>query len=397
MSVRATLHIARMFARMIGRVPTSHLLYLLRRMRFEKPHAFAGQTRINTFFPPYPSQAFDRFCRAVIDRSRTPYSTYVAVTGRCPFHCAHCSYAGRRDRHLDTAQMLDVIEQVKRLGTCTLGFTGGEPLLRDDLEAFIRAAAPEMACVLFTTGYGLDRSRAASLAAAGVTCVTIGLESEQAAVHDAVRDMAGSFGQAQQAAEHCRTEGIYTAISTIATRERLSDGTLDRMYQLGCDWGMGEFRILAPVATGAWAGCGAAMLNADELRQLRALHIAYNKRRSGPAVACFAYLESEELFGCGAGFHHLFIDADGEVCPCDLTPMSFGSVRDESLVEIWRRMGAFFPTPRCGCLMNTLADRFERGDTSLPLPRERSEQLCASCTRGERLPEGYRRLLKKRP
>jgi radical SAM protein with 4Fe4S-binding SPASM domain len=31
------------------------------------------------------------------------------------------------------------------------------------------------------------------------------------------------------------------------------------------------------------------------------------------------------MFGCGAGFHHLFIDALGNVCPCDLTPLKLGN------------------------------------------------------------------------
>ena len=134
MSFAQPLMIARMFARMIGRVPPRHLWYLFRRLRYEKPHRFAGQIRVNTFFPPYPSPAFDRFCRAVIDRRRVPYSTYLAVTGRCPCRCEHCSYAGRPDRELPTTAMLDLIDQIKSLGTCTLGLTGGEPLLRDDLE-----------------------------------------------------------------------------------------------------------------------------------------------------------------------------------------------------------------------------------------------------------------------
>ena len=88
--------ILRMFSGMLGRVPVRHLWYLWRKMRNEKPHRFDKQVRINTFFPPHPSPAFDRFCKHVIARRRVPYSVYVAVTPRCPFTCDHCSYANRR-------------------------------------------------------------------------------------------------------------------------------------------------------------------------------------------------------------------------------------------------------------------------------------------------------------
>ena len=190
----------RMFARMAGRVPVAHLWYLLRRMRFEKPHRFGGQTRINTFFPPYPSPAFDRFCEAVIERRRVPHSAYVAVTGACPFHCEHCSYQGRSGDPPSREALLGWVRQIKGLGTATLGLTGGEPLLREDLEEIIAAAGPEMMTVLFTTGWGLDSARARRLARAGTGCVTIGIESADAGLHDGIRGLTGSFAQAEEAA-----------------------------------------------------------------------------------------------------------------------------------------------------------------------------------------------------
>jgi MoaA/NifB/PqqE/SkfB family radical SAM enzyme len=394
MRLARTALVARMFARMVGRVPARHLWYLFRRMRFEKPHRFGGQVRINTFFPPYPSPAFDRFCDAVIARRRVPYSTYLAVTGRCPYDCGHCSYAGRPCSEMSRDELLRVIGEIKSIGTCTLGLTGGEPLLRDDLPDLVAAAGPEMACILFTTGHRLDAARARQLADAGVACVTIGLESADAAEHDRVRGRAGSFVEAEAAAGACRNAGIYLAVSTIGTREKLASGELERLYQLAARWGAGEFRILTPIATGAWKGCGAAMLSPDEHRALGRFHEEHNRLADGPAIAGFAYLESDEVFGCGAGFHHLFIDAAGNVCPCDLTPLSFGDVKSESLLEIWNRMSAFFPAPRRGCLMQEIAGRITEARAALPLERAVSERICAACQPQGPLPEGYRRLMR---
>ena len=392
MTFAARLRILRMFARMVGRVPAGHLWYLWRRMRNEKPHRFAGQTRINTFFPPHPSAAFDRFCESVIRRARVPFSTYLAVTARCPFRCPHCSYAGRTGAEMTTEQMLDVIGQIKGLGTCSLGLTGGEAMLREDLARLVAAAGPEMATIVFTTGRGLDERRARELAAANVTCVTVGIESADAAEHDDVRGAAGSFDEARAAVAACHAAGVYTAVSTVGTRQRLREGQLDRMYDLARDWGVGEFRLLAPVATGALTGCAAAMLGDDEMRALADFHVTRNRRRGGPAVASFAYLESDDMFGCGAGYHHLFVDAAGEVCPCDLTPLSFGNVRDERLADIWSRMGAHFARPRCGCLMGALAGEIPPGAPQ-PLSPDRSAAICPPCDPDTPLPGAYKRLL----
>ncbi len=394
MGISRTVMVARMFARMVGRVPTRHLLYLYGRMKYEKPHRFAGQIRINTFFPPYPSPAFDRFCRTVTERRRVPHSTYLAVTGGCPFACGHCSYAGRSGQAMSTAEMLATIAQIKALGTATLGLTGGEPLLRDDLEVFIAAAAPEMACIVFTTGHGLDSRRAGRLRSAGVTCVTIGLEYADAVNHDRVREHRGSFAEAEAAAQACREAGVYLAISTVSTHEKLASGELERLYALGQRWGAGEFRVLAPVATGAWTGCGSVMLSPEERRALADFHCRHNRHATGPAVASFAYLESDEVFGCGAGFHHLYIDAGGQVCPCDLTPLSFGDVTGERLIDIWKRMGALFPAPRRGCLMGDMAADLRDHAKPLPLPPEVSTRLCGAHPARGPLPEGYRRLVR---
>ncbi len=392
-------------------MPAGHLWYLLRRMRNEKPHRFDGQVRINTFFPPHPSAAFDRFLSAVIERRRVPFSTYLAVTGDCPFKCPHCSYGRRPSGGLETSELLDVIEQVRAIGTCTLGLTGGEPLLRDDIEDLVAAASgasdtsvpsPKrgspgpMATILFTTGHGLTDERARRLAEAKLTCMTVGIESDDPDAHDAIRGAAGSFEQARQAVRASKEAGIYTAVSTVGTRERIASGELERMFDLAAKWGVGEFRLLAPVATGSAAGCESFGLSPSQQQALYDFHVAHNRRRPGPAVASFAYLESPDMFGCGAGYHHLFIDAAGEVCPCDLTPLSFGNVPDEPLAEIWRRMGEIFTAPRHNCLMREISPELASAAdeaASLPLPRERSEQLCANCARRHPLPECYRRLL----
>jgi MoaA/NifB/PqqE/SkfB family radical SAM enzyme len=386
-----------MFARAAGCLPASHLWYLLGRMRNEKPHRFGNQTRINTFFPPYPSAAFDRFLAGIIARRRLPFSTYLAVTGDCPYRCPHCSYGGRPKGGLTTRELLDIVGQACSLGACTLGFTGGEPLLRADLEELVAAASSgSMATILFTTGHSLTPVRARRLAEAGLTCLTVGIESADRGAHDEVRQVRGSFEEARQAVRVSKEAGIYTALSTVGTREKIASGELERVYALACQWGVGELRLLAPVATGSAASRGSIMLSPRERRMLYDFHVDHNRRRGGPAVASFAYLESAEVFGCGAGYHHLFIDAAGEVCPCDLTPLSFGNVTREPLAGIWDRMGGLFARPRRSCLMGEIAGKLEAapgGARGLPLPRAQSEELCASCAAGQDLPEGYRRLL----
>jgi len=384
--------IARMFAPTIGRLPLRHLWFMLRQFRAERPHRFGGTTRVNSFFPPHPSEAFRRFVDLAIHRRRAPGSTYLAVTSECPYTCEHCSYGGRPAASLPTDVWLDVIEQVKALGGYTIGFTGGEPLSRDDLPQLVAAVKPELASIIFTTGWQLDADRAARLADAGTDCVMVGIEYADPQQHDRTRGVEGSFETARRAIEACQAADIYTAISTIGTREKIATDELSRIYELGERWGVHEMRLLSPIPTGSGAKCKGFALSEQEKETLRRFHIERNRRGRGPVVAGFAHLESAELFGCGAGYHHLFIDAQGGVCPCDLTPVRFGRITDESLADIWQRMAEYFSLPRRGCLMERLGDQVSQAD-SLPLAHDQCDLSAVTRREGDPLPGAYTRIL----
>jgi len=288
--------------------------------------------------------------------------------------------------------MLEIINELKTLGTAIVGFTGGEPLLRQDLEGFLAAAKPELTTVLFTTGYQLDDARAKKLAETGVGSVVIGIESTNPKEHDLVRGKSGSYTEALAAIKACTNAGIYTAIETIGTREKIRNGELEKIYEQGRRLNVGEIRILSPVAVGLWAGCTEVMLRPEELTFLKEFHMRHNRLHNGPCVASSAYIESEIMFGCNGGYHHLYIDAAGEVSPCDLTPLSFGNVTKESLQDIWRKMGKYFLQPRSHCLMSDIATKINA--EQFPLTPDESRKIISDLDPQNDLPVLYQRLLK---
>lgn len=392
------LKLSPMFLKCIGKLPASHLWYLAKQFRNEHPHYHNGRLHVNTFFPPYPSKAFDRFLDSATKRKRVPYSTYFAVTDKCPFSCPHCSYGMHKKGSLDTQQAINVIEQIKSLGTITIGFTGGEPLLREDIVELVSSVGYETATILFTTGNRLTKELASQLMGAGLDCIMIGIESDDSTEHDKVRGVSGSFDEAMEAIALSLEAGLYTAISTVGTKEKINSGQMQKLARLAENRGVHEFRILEPIPTGSFSGQTDEVLSNDASKELAVFHKQWNRKNRGPAISGFSYLESDEMFGCGAGFHHLFVDAIGNVCPCDLTPLSFGNLFDEPLEKIWGRMGDIFDLPRCGCLMKDICSKtagLEYGQ-ELPLGIEKSVNLCQSICRKEKLPKVYKHLFKHR-
>ena len=72
-----------------------------------------------------------------------PYTLIAELTYRCPLRCPYCSnpldYAGRHNE-IDADTWLRVFEEAEALGVVQLNLTGGEPLIRDDLERLVEGA-----------------------------------------------------------------------------------------------------------------------------------------------------------------------------------------------------------------------------------------------------------------
>jgi MoaA/NifB/PqqE/SkfB family radical SAM enzyme len=384
------------FARCVGKLPLKHLMYMAKQLQNENPHRHDKKIHINAFFPPYPSKAFDHFLKAIFNHWRIPISTYFAVTDHCPYNCPHCSYGKHVRGHLNTQKAIEVIQQIKSIGTITIGFTGGEPLVRDDMVDLVESVGEDSSSVIFSTGYNLNKYLAHRLHQAGLDCMTIGIESDSPEEHDSIRGVKGSYETAVSSIMTSLEAGLYTAISTVGSRDKLRQGTLERLAELATRYGVHEFRILEPIPTGSFSGQANEILAPEESQRLAQFHKQWNRRGKGPSIACFAYLESDEMFGCGAGFHHLFVDAVGNVCPCDLTPLKLGNVLEEPLSDIWARMSQWFGMPRCGCFMKQVCTESDSllGVKELPLCRDMSERLCTQLKDESGLPKVYANLFK---
>ena len=240
--------------------------FSLLKFRNERPHWFQDQIRINSAFPPYPSQSFERIVDIIKNQKRLPHTIDFAVTSRCPYHCPHCSYGNRKKEDLSLNDILQLIQEIKDLGTAILGITGGEPMIRSDLEQIVAACSPELSTILYTTGFNFNKKRAEKLYDAHIGSVIVGIDSTDRLIQDNVRGEKGSLELGIEALKLCNEVGIYTGINTIATRERIQNGELERIYDLACSLEVGELRLNFPIATGRWARCTNEQLKSRRTR-----------------------------------------------------------------------------------------------------------------------------------
>jgi MoaA/NifB/PqqE/SkfB family radical SAM enzyme len=295
--------------------------------------------------------------------------------------------------------ILKGIRELQDLGACVLGITGGEPLLRGDLEKIIAAVDNRSSTILYSSGDGLTRQRAIQLADCGLNSAIISIDHYDPKKHDHQRRYDGSFQIAVKAVEIFSNLNVYTAATIIPTGDMTEEQNLLRYLDCAREWGAHEVRIGIPLPSGKLLRSlheGKVRLSRTDINRIKKIQINANSQIGYPNVMAFPIIEGLEMFGCGAGYHYLAIENDGNVIPCVLVPMSFGNIKDESLHAIWRRMHPIFNRAGGVCYISRAAYMIFRDfmdGSPLPLPPERSLAICRQVPveRNDPLPMFYKK------
>jgi MoaA/NifB/PqqE/SkfB family radical SAM enzyme len=352
----------------------------------------------NTFTPYFPSPAYDRFLQGTIDLCNgrpVPVVTNFAVTPRCCCSCWHCSFSDRSKQDvLGLAEIRDAIAQVQELGAAVIGFTGGEPLLRDDLEEMISSVGERSMPIFFTTGYQLQRQRIRALRDAGLKIPVVSLDHYTAEVHDRGRGREGIFDHAVRAIELFKEEGFYVAVSFVPDRALMDDTEeLYRTLAFFRQLGVNDMRLTSPILSGQLVARPEQLLSADNVRTIFEIQRHSTRTRGEPGVFAYDYFEGEQQYGCVAGYGYMFIDSQGNICPCDFAMLSFGNLLERPIAEIWQETSAHFRLPGLSCYANRSNDVIARSKPEQwPLRRQASQEILSACPPydPERLPAFFK-------
>ncbi|MBB6676036.1 pyrroloquinoline quinone biosynthesis protein PqqE [Cohnella lubricantis] len=282
---------------------------------------------------------------------KAPYALTAELTHRCPLHCAYCSNPlelQKRENELGTADWLRVLDEAAELGVAHVHFTGGEPLLRQDLEQLVRRARELGLFVnMITSGVGLTRERVRRLAEAGVDSMQLSVQASDGELSDRIAGIK-SHELKRRAAEWIKAEGIPLQANAVLHRHNLHQ--VEEIIDLCVSWGA-ERLELANVQYYGWAFANREYL-LPSLEQLQAAEAAYmrSKARLGGVIELIWIVPdyyAEYPKPCMGGWASISftVTPDGRALPCTaaagIETLRFDSVKERSLGWIWQESEAF--------------------------------------------------------
>lgn len=299
----------------------------------------------NLYQPPVPSARLIRhICRIAVQGNRPPRPTTctLQVTTHCQLNCAHCSAARFKTvqrEELSHEEWLSVIRQAENLGCYNIVFTGGEPLLRPDIFDLVAAVDREKAHpMMFSNGILLNETNVAKLQEAGLYSLFVSVDDPRPEVHDELRARPGGFDKTVEGIRQAVEGGILVGISTYATPEDVREGRPQQIIELGRELGVHEVTVFDTVPTGKLLPLEQdGLLTEADKDKLIAMQDEYNAKEGYPHVVTQAFVNGPQGTGCFAGHAQFYMTAFGDVTPCDFTPLTFGNIRDDSLLDIWNR------------------------------------------------------------
>lgn len=283
--------------------------------------------------PDEPSSARETFA-ARMERLGVPVAVTLQVTGRCHLCCLHCFQSHDPVDELTGDEVTRILLELRQAGTLFLTITGGEPFLRADLDAILARARQERFAVrLLTTGHFIDDAWARRLAELAVEQVELSLYGPDAASHERITRVEGSFARVIGAAVRLRRERIGVVLKspllvTNAARQsewrRLAGG-------LGCR------HTIDPTLTTRDDGGRAPLAHRAAMAQL----IDFYATETDDAVAeppiAYHPTERRDETPCRVGRLGCFIGPSGLVQACVALPEPVGDLRRQSFRDIWQR------------------------------------------------------------
>lgn len=291
---------------------------------------------------------FRRYRHAQTDLHELTY-LFWECTLRCDLCCRHCGSDCRSDSITgdmplaDFLRVLDEIREHQDPAKVTLALTGGEPLMREDLEECGKAFRQRgFAWGMVTNGYSLTRERFEGLLDSGLRSMTVSLDGLEES-HNWLRRRPDSFERALAAVELLgQTPALTSDVVTCVNQKNL--GELETIKELLVDRRIKKWRLFTIFPKGRAEDDPLLDISGSQFRDL--MEFIKQTRAEGRIAAsysCEGFLGPYEgkvrdtFFWCRAGVNVGSVLADGSISACPSLRGDYiqGNIYRDSFMDCW--------------------------------------------------------------
>lgn len=280
-----------------------------------------------------------------------PFWLLAELTYRCPLQCPYCSNPVEMARikdELDTETWLRVMTEARKLGAVQLGFSGGEPLVREDLtELVAQARRLGYYTNLITSGIGMNADKIAQLKFAGLDHIQVSFQASDAELNNFYAGSSKAYAQKIDMAKEIKRQGYPMVLNFVLHRHNIEQ--VDQILELSAAL-QADYVELANTQYYGWAFHNREQLlpSRQQLQDAEAV-VQYYRDKFGQRMKIIFvvpdYYENRPK-RCMNGWGNIFltIAPDGTALPCHSArqlPLEFPNVRDHEIADIWHNSSAF--------------------------------------------------------
>ena len=285
-------------------------------------------------------------------KPKGPLWVNAEITYKCPLHCVFCynplDYASTFKSELSTEDWLKVFKQSRDLGSVQLGISGGEPLMRDDVEIMVSEASQMGYYVnLLTSGIGLTEKRISAFKEGGLGQIQLSFQDSTKELNDFLSSTK-TFELKSKVAKLIKEHDYPMVLNVVL--HRLNIDHMDQILEMAEAMGADHVE-LANSQYYAWALKNRSYLMPSE-EQLRKAEETTNRFREKIGNKMKLYFIVPDYYAnrpkaCMNGWGSVFLNVapDGLALPCHearmLPGLTFPNVRDHDMEWIWNESPAF--------------------------------------------------------
>ena len=349
--------------------------------------------KLQLYLPAYPTKAFFRTIESkLIHKPARPATVVYSITKACNYKCPHCYQHNDKGTDITEDKLIETALKIQNTGVTMFDIEGGETFLKfDRLTALLTALNNGVETWVNTHGGACDKKKLKTLKDLSLFGLMVSIHSHNAQEHDKFTGINGSFNAACETVRLCSEMNLTVALNSVLTKEQIDSGELDKLMELALQLNCDFVQLIHPKPAGKWIRSMEQIKH--EKRTIKTVikkHNQYNSRKykKYPVLTAQVFEERKESLGCTAGgIDRFYINATGEVQPCEFLNISFGNINEETFELIFSRMRSFFKKPcidwLCCTTSSQIADMLKKNNlNSTPLPWTYTKELVQNWDRG---------------